>query len=259
MNISDEKLGAFLDQELPEQEMDMIRDAIGNDETLADRLAVLASADALLKRHARALDDRPMPDAVLAMLRADNRSADKQPAAAADNVVELSRWQASRRQARQWVSRHAALAAGIALIVGFTGGQFIGTNSDPATNLVASTMGADVGAALNATLSGAVVNISHDTRLQSRFSFVDQQARHCRQFVLEQGAVNDSIRATENIACRTDQGWQLVASAQVASASTSEYSTASGTTLLDSTLDAMMSGTTLSLDEENALIANDWQ
>lgn len=259
MNISDEKLGAFLDQELPEQEMDMIRDAIGNDETLADRLALLASADALLKRHARALDDRPMPDAVLAMIRADNRSADDQPAAAADNVVELSRWQARRQQTRQWISRHAALAAGIALVIGFTGGQFIGTNSDPAANLVASTMGAEVSAALNTTLSGAVVNISDDTRMQSRFSFVDQQARHCRQFVLEQGAVNDSLSASENIACRTGQGWQLIASAQVASANSREYRTASGPTLLDSTLDAMMSGATLSLEEENALIASDWQ
>jgi len=264
MNIDDEKLSAFLDQELTAQEMDTIRDAVANDPALAERLTRLASADALLKHHARALDDRPMPAAVLDMLHADEQISNSEPATADNNVVSLSSWQSRRRRARQWVSQHAALAAGIALVVGFAGGQFISTGNNPTiaqlgSSQVGSTMGIAVSAALDSTLSGAVVNISDSTRLQSRFSFVDQQARHCRQFVLEQEFVDDSISATENIACHTGDDWQLIASAQVASAGSNEYQTASGNTLLDSALDAMMSGATLSLEQENVLIANDWQ
>lgn len=263
MNISDEKLGAFLDQELSAQDMNMIRDAVRNDATLAERLAMLSSADAMLKRHAAALDSRPMPDAVMAMLRSEEQTTDKRSDAGTNKVVQLSRWQSQRQRVSHWVSQHAALAAGIALVVGFTGGQFLDGSTgnragEPAAAMIVINMASNVTDALDTTLSGELLSINGETRLLSRFSFVDQQARHCRQFVLETGT-SGNINASENIACRTEQGWQLVASAQAASANAGEYQTASGSAMLDSTLDAMMPGTALSLEEENALIGNQWQ
>lgn len=268
MNISDEKLGAFLDQELPDQEMAMIRDAIRGDASLAERLAALASAEALLQRHATALDSRPMPEAVLAMLQPSEQAADRDAddtAAVTDNVVQLSAWQARRQQARQWLGQHAALAAGIALVVGFTGGQFLNTDmsggsaDNPAAPMIAITMDTSLNDALESTLSGETLNFDNNTRLLSRFSFVDQQSQHCRQFVLENGIAGNTVSASENIACRTAQGWEIVASARAASAIAGEYQTASGSSLLDSTLDTMMSGSVLSLDQETALIADQWQ
>lgn len=268
MNISDEKLGAFLDQELSDQEMQLIRDAIRGDATLAGRLAALASAEALLQRHAAALDSRPMPDAVLAMLPPVDKAAGKatgEPAAAPDNVVQLSAWQSARQHTRQWLGQHAALAAGIALVVGFTGGQFLDTGMTggnagaPAASMIAINMDAGLNQALDTALSGQTLNINDTTQMLTRFSFADQQSRYCRQFVLESAAAGNTVNASENIACHTGQGWEIVASARAASANAGEYQTASGSSLLDSALDAMMPGSALSLEAETALIADQWQ
>ncbi|HDZ07806.1 anti-sigma factor family protein [Pseudohongiella sp.] len=261
MNISDEKLGAFLDQELSNQEMELVRDAIRNDAALTQRLAALASVEALLQRHASALDSRPMPDAVLAMLQRKEQAADAEATAAPDNVVQMSSWQARRQQARQWLSQHAALAAGIALVVGFTGGQLLNTGmaGGPAARMVAINMDASLNDALDTTLSGETLSIDNDTRMLSRFSFVDQQSQHCRQFIVENGSVGETVIASENIACHTGQGWEIVASVRTAGTHAGEYQTAGGSSLLDSALDAMMPGSALSLEEEIALIADQWQ
>ncbi|MEX2333763.1 MAG: hypothetical protein WD600_05860 [Pseudohongiella sp.] len=256
MNISDEKLGAFLDQELPERDMEAIRDAIQDDAALAERLAVLASADALLKRHAAALDARPMPDAVMKLLQPESTKNHVDQAATTDNVVQLSRWQKTRRQTGGWIRQHAALAAGIALVVGFTGGQFLDPEAarTPATTMLANNLDATVSDALDNSPSGEAIAVYDNASLLSRFSFVDQQARHCRQFVLE-----STNSTSENVACRVSSGWELVASAQATRIYTGDYQTASDSSLLDSTLDAMMAGAALSLEEENALIQNQWQ
>lgn len=125
--------------------------------------------------------------------------------------------------------------------------------------VIAITMDTSLNDALESTLSGETLNFDNNTRLLSRFSFVDQQSQHCRQFVLENGIAGNTVSASENIACRTAQGWEIVASARAASAIAGEYQTASGSSLLDSTLDTMMSGSVLSLDQETALIADQWQ
>jgi hypothetical protein len=120
--------------------------------------------------------------------------------------------------------------------------------------MMAMTLDSEISDALSTRISGETLNIGNNTRVQSRFSFIDQNTRNCRQFVLEQNG-----NSSENIACRTQQGWELIASAQAASAGAGEYQTASGNTLLDSALDAMMVGSALSLDQENQLITSQWQ
>ncbi|WP_339857174.1 hypothetical protein [Pseudohongiella acticola] len=275
MNISDEKLGAFLDRELPDHEMNAINIAVANDNTLAARLAALASADALLKRHASALDSRPMPDGVLALLQAEAEAEAEADAdadaddsalsataaqthkdsATTDNVVPMSRWQEKRQSAGQWFNRHVALAAGIALVVGFTGGQFLDdADRDSTGSMMAMTLDSDVSNALDTQVSGEALIIDDATRIQSRFSFVDTNARRCRQFVLQQNG-----HSSENIACHTQQGWELIASVVATGANAGEYQTASGNSMLDSALDAMMTGNALSLDKENELISRQWQ
>jgi len=197
---------------------------------------------------------------VLALLQPKRQRAEQESASAPDNVVQLSGWQRRRQQAGRWIGQHAALAAGIALVIGFTGGQFLDTGStlgnsgEPAATLMAINMDAGVSDALDTTPSGEPQRINDNTSMLSRFSFVDRQSRHCRQFVLESGS-----STSENIACRTGPNWQLVASARVTSAGAGEYQTASGGSLLDSTLDIMMPGNALSLEEENALIGTRWQ
>ena len=49
MKIDDQTLSAFLDNELPANEMEAIRNAIAEDEQLALRLAELSEVDMLVK------------------------------------------------------------------------------------------------------------------------------------------------------------------------------------------------------------------
>lgn len=240
MTISDEKLSAFLDAELPEQEMAELRSAMQRDETLAERLADLVSSNEAFKRYTTAIDCVPMPESVLQLLRSD----DSQQTA---KVVHISRWQQARRRLTDNFREHAALAASIALVAGFAGGQFIGSNPtiSPATGLTAA-----VAATLDSTASGASVSVGGDATFLAHFSFSDNQARVCRQFSLQEGN-----NASENLACRSNAQWELIATARASSVyRAGEYQPASGANLLDSTLDALMQGAALTLDEEAQLL-----
>lgn len=233
MKITDETLSAFLDHELSAREMDAVRDAISEDEALGERLTELASIDASVRQHAAAIDSRPMPKAITALLQ-DN------------TVVYLSAWQRSRR----FVTRHAAMAASVLLVIGFSAG-YISTNTGDADSVTATQL---LNASLDSTPSGETVTLANNASLQPRFSFVDQDGQYCRQYQL-QGS--DSV--TENVACRQQNGWQVVATVETFDLSLQEdYRPATGTFLLDSTLDAMMEGNPLSMEEENSVIRRQW-
>lgn len=245
MTISDEKLSAFLDRELPEQEMAQIREAIAQDATLAARLADLVRTDDAVRHYAATIDSVPMPESVLDLLRQEKTEA-------TSNVVDLSRWQQARQRIGRTFREHAALAASIALVAGFAGGQFLGDSNGGFNSPGSPAMGltASVSAALDSSASGVTVNLHDETSLLAHFSFRDNQARLCRQFSLQ-----ENQGASENVACRTDGDWELIATAKVSSVyPIDEYQPASGVSLLDSTLDVLMQGSALSLEEEAELL-----
>ena len=234
MQISDEQLSAFLDQELSASEMMQIREALSVDLALADRLAELAVTDELVRAHASAIDSVPMPDSITRLLKPNK-------------VIDISWW----RRTHQQITEHAALAASVALMLGLGFGYLIPADTpagsaDPDWQLLASH--------LETAPSGTSLRVTADTQLVNRFSFVDQKDTYCRQFALQTAS-----NVSENVACRVNGGWELIASAQISRVyNQGEYSLASGTGLLDSTLDAMMSGQALSLEDEAALIEQRW-
>ena len=61
MKISDEQLSAFLDNELDDEQMALVRDAIAADETLCDRMATLSMVDHVVKRAAEQATTGPVP------------------------------------------------------------------------------------------------------------------------------------------------------------------------------------------------------
>ncbi|MEX0903140.1 MAG: hypothetical protein WDZ76_10490 [Pseudohongiellaceae bacterium] len=229
MKISDEQLSAFLDRELTEREMEQVRDAISENAVLADRLERLAAANELVKRHADA-NLGPLPESLTRRLQADN-------------VIDISLW----KRSRQFLGDHAAVAASIALVLGFAGGHLsTRTTGDVAMQQIA--------AHLNSVPSGETVELASDASLLSRFSFRDNQGRYCRQYQLQ-----SSLEVSENVACYNNEGWERVATAQTSEVyREEEYRLASSTALLDSTLDAMMQGEALSLVIETDLIRNGW-
>jgi len=230
MTISDETLSAFLDRELSDDKMAHVRDAIAVDPAVAERVAQLASVDALVRKHADAMSTKEMPENITRLL-------------APNNVVDLSLWNRTRRILQE----HAALAASLALLVGLSAG-YLGGSDSPATR-------PDLATWLDSAISGETVTVDSDTRLLARFTFIDNQQRYCRHYQLQ---TEDAV--SENVACRHHDGWELVATAQTSRIhQANDYQLASSTALLDSTLDVMMQGQALSLDDETQLIQQRWR
>ncbi|MBD3641651.1 MAG: hypothetical protein HUJ18_11715 [Marinobacter sp.] len=234
MNITDETLSAFLDHELPEAEMQAVRDQLAADPALADRLAELASVDAELQTHYGAIDNRAMPEAVNRLL------ADELPAGAGgepDNVIAFPWWRRLRE--------HTGKAVAAAVIAGFALAQWLavpGSGEDAGW--------AEVAQALETRPSGEPHAID-DTTVTPRLTFRNQAGDWCRQFQVQR-----PDHASEQIACRTGAGnWEPVAKVDVeAGAAPDSYQTASGGSVLDSTLDRLMAGPPLGRQEEQALM-----
>jgi hypothetical protein len=248
MNINDEMLSAYLDHELSEQDRAAVQETVRVDANVAERLAQLASVNALVGRQAAMIDALPMPESLLALLREDNKQA------VPDNVVELAGLRKVRQRVMLVVREHAALAASLALLIGFASGQLlpISVNNSDSNRVDGSSA---IYATLDTLPSGQQLNIDNNTSVTARFSFRDTQSRLCRQFV-----VRDNQGSSENLACRDQNQWTLVASARSSAvASSAQYQPASGPSLLDNILDAMMQGSALSQAEEQAAINNHWR
>lgn len=242
MTINDDILSAFLDGELSEQEMAQVQEAIAQRADIAERFNQLASVHALVRKQAALIDQVPMPASVLALLH-DDKVQEKNT-----NVIELSRFRKTQQQAMMFMREHAALAASIALVVGFASGQWLSVDSDNPGD-------AALFAALDSTPSGQQVAFADGSSMMTRFSFVDTASRFCRQYQIQDGA-----GSSENLACRDASGWTLVASARSSALAASDtYTTASGPRLLDSLLDVMMPGQALSQAEEQSAINGQWQ
>lgn len=239
MNMKDETLSAFLDNELTDAEMEAVRDQLEQDPTLSDRLAEIASVDAELQAHYGSIDDRPMPAAITRMLE---ESASRSAAPAQDNVVTFPWWR--RLPGHTGKAIAAAVIAGVAL----TQWLVVATDGDPMSPAVANF--------LDSQPSGEVYEVDDHTSMTPRLTFQGQDGQWCRQFRMEtQGT------ASEQIACRTGAGsWALVASAKTEpSLAPDVYQTASGGSALDQELDQMMTSPPIGPNEERMLLKQKWR
>lgn len=236
MKISDEQLSAFLDAELPEQEMEFIRQQLSDDETLANRLAELAMVDEQIASHYAGIDQQPMPEAITQLLR-DEQSV-------TNNIIQFPLWKKMHHKLQQ----HAAMAASVALVIGFSAAQLLpGSNNADNWNAIAQV--------LDNASSGTEQIITDGSRIKPRLSFINQEGDYCRQFLV----VDKNISA-ENIACRTNNRWQLTMSIySQQQAQPGEYQTATGGSVLDSALDEMMQSDAFDAEAENRAIKNRWQ
>lgn len=156
---------------------------------------------------------------------------------APDNVVSMASWRNRLREARAPM----ALAASLALLIGFGSGVLLDGAPSGGDSQWASVAGQ-----LDRVPSGTEVQLGDEAWLLSRFTFLDQEGRACRQYQLRRGA-----EITENVACRDAGSWQRVATVHVDGVlNAEEYQPASGQSLLDGTLSAMMRGGPLGLEEE---------
>lgn len=228
MKITDEQLSAFLDAELPEDQMQHIRKLLQQDEQLAERLAALAEVDLLLKQQVSLIDQTPVPDQVLALLDEPEQGS----------VIRFPLW---RRLAapRQW---HTAAAACMAFAAGYT--LVLWQQQDPWS---------EIRLALETQPAGVIYQLEADSTLTPHLTFMDQQGRYCRQY-----QVRNKTELSQQLACRSADGWQLEAMVNGSSKQELVYQTASGAQVLDPVIDQMISGQVLSLSIEQQLIQNGW-
>ena len=195
VHIDDEKLSAWIDGELPEDEARTIADAIAQDASLRKRADMFAEANALVGDFAALADAAPMPASVANLLdaaRADNANS---------NVVPL---RASPRSiGRFWPT---AIAASAAAIIGYIAGAGDDFRGDGAAALLAAGPVASDGAlfaALETTPSGASAEIGAGTSLTPVFSFRTADNRLCREIQI------DGATAAQGLACRQNSGWRI--------------------------------------------------
>lgn len=90
--------------------MGLVRAQLAEDESLSDRLAMLAAVDQQLSDSYSAIERRPLPSAVTKLLT-DSQISDEGKQKA--EVTAFPRW----RRSQQQLQRHAGMAAALALDV----------------------------------------------------------------------------------------------------------------------------------------------
>lgn len=245
MNLSDETLSAFLDAELPEQEMEQVRMALIDNEDIAERLAELAMVDAMVQEHYQAIDLHPIPAATQALLTETQSVADNPVtnSPVPDNVVAFPWW----RKAQQHVQQYAAAIAIIVLIAGYGFYQVDSPNQTGLTTQNHSLLPDDISEPLSYLPSGIETMLDDDSVMTIQLSFYNPQGQLCRQYAVQDHAQQSSI-----IACEQQGQWQQIASVEynVNPEHQTQYQTASGASALDDVLDQLIADAPLTLTQE---------
>ncbi|MCC5855742.1 MAG: hypothetical protein JJU10_08700 [Idiomarina sp.] len=240
MNISDQDLSAFLDGELKPADMTRVRDAIAEDESLADRLAAIAMADQAFRSSAANIDDAPLSPRLEALVA----SAQQAQSSPQDNLVQFKPKQRRSSWQVMQVAQAASFAA-IMLIAGFSLGNLSGTSDTQSWHEVAQI--------LETRASGREYSLSQGS-IRPQLTFQTQEGVLCRQFQ------QTTQYQTENrIACRQADEWTLMASVPTARTSDAVYQVASGNQLLDTLIDRIIVGAPLTHQDEAQLLRQQWQ
>lgn len=237
--VSDEKLSAFLDSELPEQEMAMIRDLLAADETIVGRIADMASVDAIVSSTYHQIDDVPLPQPVQQLLDSADTGSE-----VSTNVIRFPLWQ---RIKSGW-HNHAPLATAAALIIGLS----IGLTSRIA-DFDNPDQWAMIASALDQEISGQPITLAEGYILLPRVSFTNADEQFCRQFVL-----NTPNNSQHSIACHDSNGWQLNATLFDEPIQASSYQTASTNQPINNLVESMAVGTFLNAEQEQQAIRSGW-
>lgn len=251
----DERLSAYLDDMLPVEERAALERRLAAEPALAARLRALARADVAVRQAYAPAIEEPLPQSVLALL--ERERGDATAAAAAPPVVDL----AARREARvrRVGAAPAALAAGIALVVGVVAGIAVAPRpSAPGVELSASgglvPRAAMLHGALERTPSGTEHALGGGAVVTPVLSFRTAEGGICRQF-----AIRAEPALAEGVACREEGGWRVAAFAAGPAEDARGFRLAAGgASLIDDAVDAAIAGEPLSADAEAELLEAGW-
>ena len=254
--FSDETLSAFLDAELPEQQMEQIRAALLTDDDLANRLANLAMVDEIIAHEYEQINQRPLPSAINELLAAipeesapvttikaaEQFSANSDIPAQKSNVISL--WQRSKKA----VNNPFALAASIAVAVGFFATVYTQSNSIVDNNWQ------EIAQVLEHQTSGNEQQLTNGKAITTQLTFTNQQGDFCRQF-----DINSAQSVEHNIACRVNQEWQLTLTVHEQKQASQDYQTATSTSVLRDHIDNIAASDFFDKQQEQQVINNRWE
>ncbi|GAA0207895.1 hypothetical protein GCM10009123_14250 [Kangiella japonica] len=236
MIVTDEKLGAFIDNELPAEEMDAIRDQIATDETLVDRIAQLSIVDHAVRTTLHAIDDKPLPDSVHQLFETEQPSA--------SNVIKFP----AMRKVAQTLREHVAIAAVFVLAIGVTVGTYFNTDSSNALDW------SSVNHELSTRLSDQSVSLGEGWKMHLKTSFINTDENYCRLFSLQ-----SNTSAHMNIACRQQDTWQLHSRIPFEPTQAEDYQTASVDPKINQLIDSTIKGSFLNQAQEQKAINRQWK
>ena len=244
-NWTDEQLSAFLDGELPSQDMDALSRDIESDALLAARMERIGAANAAYVDAVGRIDRAPMSEALKAAIET-----------AADTKVIAFR----PRRLTAFLVEHRAMAASLLCAVAVWGVMSTTSNGSPSNPFAPGTDGVIMAnSPLHAMLEGALTGEAStigDATAAPRLTFATDDGSFCRQF----DVVTDEC-VSAGIACREESLWRTQVVAYGLAKPTGEFQTASAARApaLESFLDARMSGAPVNAEEEGRLLRSGWK
>lgn len=241
-----ERLSAYLDGQLSEDDVRELEARLAHEPKLAKQLEAFRNVDSALRAPFDRLLSEPIPDRFLQLLGGSETEV-ATPAAA--QIIDFADAKA-RRAPKPAASFWASWPARGALAASFVAGLFAITQLQPGTS---SEQGIET--ALNEAPSGTAVRLSSGATLKPRLSFAAKDGRFCREF---------DVSGQTGIACRKADGWTIEAKVK-SSASATEgaeqgFATASGAgTALDPVYDRLGAGEPLDPARERDLIKRGWK
>lgn len=244
-NWTDEQLSAFLDGELPSQEMDALTREIESNAQLAARTERVGSANAAYVDAISQIDRVPASATLKAAIETS-------PTA---KVIAFR-----PRGVAAFLVEHRAIAA--SLLCAVTVGGIMSTTSkgSPSDPFAPGPDGLIMASSplhqlLETAATGQASTIGSSTAAP-RLTFAADDGSFCRQF-----DVVTPDGASAAIACREESVWRTQVVAYGLSRPTGEFQAASAarSPALESFLDARMSGAPMTADEETRLLRSGWK
>lgn len=252
MTTMDEKLSAYLDNMLPEDERAGLEALLAVSPELADRLEALALANADFISHAADIDRVPMSGTLDRQLQSLSGAA-----AGGSNVTPFR----PRAGLPRFLTEHRALAACAAVAAGIFAWQATVPASTAPGGMDAGGMiyaDTSLGRMLSTATSDTVVGLGDGAEGRVRFTFASTEGDWCRLADLEQSGNTSRL-----VACQSGEDWRVMIAAYSGpadGAGTDVYRTASTQAVasVEDLLDTMMQDAPLGPDEEKDVIRQGW-
>lgn len=238
-------ISAYLDKEMNDIERASFEKRLQSDDELAQQLIEFKDNDEAIKQHYAAIDDKPVPDEIMALLKqSDSKPAiETAPKEAKnkeqDNIVQLKpRKQNQPFKPLKWGSIAASFFVAALCIP-----MFMNTSQDAYP---------DLASVLNSEPSGQSLALSKQQHVYLSMSFTDNSGRLCREYQLL-----DKNSAIQTIACYQEGLWQSQVSGNIHMPDHKNYQPASGemASEVETWLDNNMASDPFGLDEEKSQLS----